>query len=402
MTREEFLRKSMAMGLGLPFLSALALDGCRKAEWPQPPYRTDFTGSVIVVGAGAAGLTAAYWLRRYGVDVRVLEAGPGFGGRVRRADGFADFPLDIGAEWIHTDPSVLARILGDPDLDAAVDIIAYNPQSISFWNGEELRPHNYLRHLYSEWKFKRSTWYGYLEQYLVPPVADRLLFDRPVTAIDHGTDPVRITTAGGEVFEADKVLVTIPVSMLQRDAIAFSPALPAAKREAIDGIFMGDGIKIFVEFRERFYPDLIGFGGILEALTAEDHFIYDAAFRKDSPRHVLGLFAINAPAARYTGLPSGEAIIAEFLAELDRLFDGQASRHYLRHIIQNWSAEPFIRGSYSTTFDGSRPRMVEAIAEPLGERVHFAGEALSLDHQSTVHGACLSAMDAVQRLLQTA
>jgi monoamine oxidase len=389
----------MALGMGLPFLSTLALDGCRKQDILQPPFRTDFTGSVIVVGAGAAGLTAAYWLRRYGVDVRVLEAASGFGGRVRRADGFADFPLDIGAEWIHTDPSVLARILGDPDLDAAVDIIAYNPQTISFWNGEVLKPHNYLRHLYSEWKFKRSTWYGYLEQYLVPAVADRLLFDRPVTAIEHGSDPVRVTTAGGEVFEADKVLVTVPVSMLQREAVAFSPALPAAKRDAIDGIFMGDGIKIFVEFRERFYPDLVGFGGVVEALTAEDQFVYDAAFRKDSPLHVLGLFAINEPAARYTALPSGEAIIAQFLADLDTMFDGQASRHYRRHVIQNWSAEPFIRGSYSTTFNGSRRRMVDALAEPLGERVHFAGEALSFDHQSTVHGACLSAMDAVQRLL---
>ena len=60
----------------------------------------------IVVGAGAAGLTAAYDLFfEDNVKVKVLEASDRIGGRLKRApDEFADFPIDLGGEWIHTDP----------------------------------------------------------------------------------------------------------------------------------------------------------------------------------------------------------------------------------------------------------------------------------------------------------
>ncbi len=67
---------------------------------------------VIVIGAGSAGLTAANHLHRSGVDVRVLEAGSNWGGRMRRLKGFASFPLDLGAEWIHDDPEILGQIIG--------------------------------------------------------------------------------------------------------------------------------------------------------------------------------------------------------------------------------------------------------------------------------------------------
>ncbi|MDT7663837.1 MAG: 1-hydroxy-2-isopentenylcarotenoid 3,4-desaturase, partial [Pseudonocardiales bacterium] len=45
---------------------------------------------VAVVGAGAAGISAAFWLRRAGAHVRVLEAGEQVGGRCRTVerDGF--------------------------------------------------------------------------------------------------------------------------------------------------------------------------------------------------------------------------------------------------------------------------------------------------------------------------
>jgi len=162
---------------------------------------------------------------------------------------------------------------------------------------------------------------------------------------------------------------------------------------------MGDGIKIFVEFSERFYPDFLAFGPIFQALAAEEKFVYDAAFRKDSDRNILGLFAINEPAAAYTRLGSEAEIMARFLAELDEIFAGQASRHYRRHIIQNWSAEPFIRGAYSYSFSGNQRQTVEAITDPLQDKVYFAGEALSIDDQAMVHGACASAFAAVAQML---
>lgn len=59
----------------------------------------DIETSVVVVGAGLAGLTAARRLDRRNVDVRVLEATDRVGGRtLTRTVG--DEPVDLGAQWI--------------------------------------------------------------------------------------------------------------------------------------------------------------------------------------------------------------------------------------------------------------------------------------------------------------
>ena len=56
--------------------------------------------TVIVVGAGVAGLTAAKTLKNQGADVIVLEANPHIGGRLR-TDWSMGAPFEVGAGWIH-------------------------------------------------------------------------------------------------------------------------------------------------------------------------------------------------------------------------------------------------------------------------------------------------------------
>ncbi|BDG02627.1 flavin monoamine oxidase family protein [Anaeromyxobacter oryzae] len=71
---------------------------------------------VIVIGAGAAGLSAASALRASGVDVLVLEARDRAGGRVDTAiDPLLGVPIERGAEFVHGRPPeviALARSAG--------------------------------------------------------------------------------------------------------------------------------------------------------------------------------------------------------------------------------------------------------------------------------------------------
>lgn len=57
--------------------------------------------SVIVIGAGIAGLAAAQRLKAAGFDVKVLEARDRVGGRVHTSTNSAGTTLDLGAGWIH-------------------------------------------------------------------------------------------------------------------------------------------------------------------------------------------------------------------------------------------------------------------------------------------------------------
>ncbi len=55
----------------------------------------------IVIGAGIAGLSAAYHLKNAGIEALVLEGRDRIGGRVWTSRDFADIPVEFGAELIH-------------------------------------------------------------------------------------------------------------------------------------------------------------------------------------------------------------------------------------------------------------------------------------------------------------
>jgi len=59
----------------------------------------------VVIGAGAAGLTAALVLANEGVDIAILEAQDRLGGRIFTVhDPVTSAPVELGAEFVHGRP----------------------------------------------------------------------------------------------------------------------------------------------------------------------------------------------------------------------------------------------------------------------------------------------------------
>lgn len=68
------------------------------------------------------------------------------------------------------------------------------------------------------------------------------------------------------------------------------------------------------------------------------------------------------------------------------------------HLISRWRQDPFARGSYSYLAKGSDPEDRRLLAEPVGDRLYFAGEATHSVYPATVHGAHMSGRRAAQRM----
>src|SRR6185437_1131936 len=113
MSRRRFVAVSAAAS------AALALDAClprRGSGTGLPAPRRDVE-PVLIIGAGIAGLTAAYRLRQHGVPVRIIEAQQRVGGRMfSLRDAFADDQVcELGGELIdsnHASIRALAQELG--------------------------------------------------------------------------------------------------------------------------------------------------------------------------------------------------------------------------------------------------------------------------------------------------
>ncbi|MFZ4102729.1 MAG: NAD(P)-binding protein, partial [Sphingobacterium thalpophilum] len=107
MTRKEFINISGLFGIGLPFQSMFL--SCKKNDDLSAP----FSGKVLVIGAGAGGLSAGYFLKQQGTDFEIIEASSAYGGRMRINTNFADFPIPLGAEWLETSTSIFQEIVND-------------------------------------------------------------------------------------------------------------------------------------------------------------------------------------------------------------------------------------------------------------------------------------------------
>ena len=392
--RRAVIRAGAAAGL------AAVLAGCGdlfgdddEAEGERDLADADEVGSVLVVGAGPAGMSAAALLRRAGVDVRVLEARDTYGGRIKHTLDFVDFPIPLGAEWLHEAPGEL-DVMADQEVD--VELAAYQPDDeVALYTGT-LAVGEMGDDPDGDLKFVGSSWLDFFETYVLPDIEDRIEYGVEVVRVDHTPDTVRLTDADGTEYEADRAIVTVPLKLLQEGRLEFDPPLPRAHQEAIAGADIWGGMKVFVEFSERFYPVFLTFP---DSFTpAGQRLYYDAAYGQDSDRHVLGLFTVGEPAERYQALDEGDELRDVVLGELDEIFDGAASPAYVQHIAQNWDAEPFARAAYLA--DDADWRTPPQLQERFSDRVYLAGDAYtSHDDWSAVDDAARSARDAVRELL---
>lgn len=411
----------------------------------------------LVVGAGAAGLSTAYHLLKAGCKVIVLEANDYIGGRIKNLEDDSPYPIELGASLIHDKTQELytianrqgmlitkhakARFIVNGRLIGVIkllfglklsDLFKIRKIFNSFYSyvGKDM-PLSYLLTLVGAGGIFRKVFSGVYSSSLgtsienvgvrslryslvgaglraekdivsiqvkgafiqllseyVEAVSPWVRLGTVVDSIDYQNDLVSVTTKSGEVVVVNEVVVTVPLSILKSESIKFSPPLPENKQEAIRKLGMGQGVKIALKFKHRVWQKDCSY--IIDCDKNITYFIQN----HQNGRCALVAFIIEAESCS-----SNENMVDSILRDLDTHFHGMASLAFESAHVQNWSQEKYIAGIYSydaVYSEGCR----ETLAESVGDKLYFAGEATVNGHAATVDGALISGKRAAIEIIR--
>lgn len=390
--------------LAIAFTITSCVNWAARAEEKLPEQTAidktyNYNGKVIIIGAGASGLAAGKILEQNNIDYTILEATDRYGGRLKKDTTLAEFPIDIGAEWIHSNPRVLNVIKGKSGNEIDEELVPYKLESAATWDGKKLKPaskfyRNFMYNFMPESKFKNSTWYDFVNENIAKDVTKHIVYNAAVNTIDYSGEKVVITTTDGKTYESDKVLVTVSIGILKSNNITFAPELSADRKKAIESITFNTGLKIALKFSEKFYHDAIN----CKVKSGEKVF-YDIAFKKGAKTDVLGFLCTGKETEKYYALKSEQEIIAQLIKELDEIYDGKASQNYMNeYLIEKWGQYEFTQGTWTQAFQEKKSQL-KILNQPLENKVYFAGEINDPYQQMGVPGAILSGYYSIDKLL---
>lgn len=211
-----------------------------------------------------------------------------------------------------------------------------------------------------------------------------------VQRIDHGGKRLKIETSKG-VISADQAIVTLPTAVLADAERFFTPALPD-KTQAAQNLPLGLADKLFLSLErgEEFEKDSRLFGATDRIATATYHL--RPFGRPQIEVYFGGRLATELEV-------DGERAFVDFaLSELTGLL-GSAFAGRVKPIrIHRWGTDPFARGSYSYALPGMSACRTK-LANPVDDRLFFAGEACSHSDFSTAHGGFITGVTAADQVI---
>lgn len=270
----------------------------------------------LIIGAGAAGLMAAYKLVKAGHKITVLEARNRLGGRIHTIhnDGSSE-RAELGAEFIHGDLPVTKRLLDEAGIKyykSGFEMWQYkdgkftqNEEFVEGWGEflekldelqEDMTMHDFLQKYFAgeanaelrkrvenyiagydtanprdasafalreEWNNEDDDaqhliegGYGAMIHYLAAEIrntGNEIVLNATVTNIEWKQGSVKVSTAENTAYEADRAIIALPLGVLQTGTINFQPELPHS--DAINDIGFGWLIKILLDFDEVFWEN---------------------------------------------------------------------------------------------------------------------------------------------------
>ncbi len=403
---------------------------------------------LVIVGAGAAGLSAAKAAQARGLSFHLIEASHRIGGRAYTEEMAPGMPMDLGCHWMHSaslNPFVAiadrfgfhyrrdgawrmngfkgSRRLTEAEHREIHTGMAANYEAIfaAAERGEDVAVSDVIDHDHP-WAALHAYWFSLATSHDPDEISTVDLADYndtdenwplregygalvarwgaeiPVTLnaaaerIRWGSGGVVVETAKGSVA-GRRLLLTVSTNLLASGRIRFDPVLPEWKLAAVRDLPLGVHNRIGIMLnRDPFGPDAPTSATIL----VEDDVPLATQLRPFGYNYVVGVTGGRHGAWLER---AGAAAAVDFLTERLVAAFGSDIRNALttRTIVTAWGGDPWTLGSYSSALPGATHQRVE-LARPIDDVLFFAGEACSGEFAGTCHGAYLSAVAAVDAM----
>ena len=204
---------------------------------------------------------------------------------------------------------------------------------------------------------------------------------QPVRTIVHRSDasgPGVTVVTDTDSFDADQVVVTVPLGVLAAHSITFDPPMPEFD-ERVARLAMGSLEKVVLRFDHRFWPD-----NVRRMHYVSEHRRFSDWVDISAHSGVPTLVAFHNP--RNADVGSVDERIAGALEVLRIILgpDVQVPVPVAAHAT-DWMADPFALGSYSYIPIGGSADDMLAIGGRWSDRIVVAGEHTVPEYFGTVH-----------------
>jgi monoamine oxidase len=416
--------------------------------------------SVLIVGAGAAGLAAAERLSKSGLEVTILEARERTGGRIHtvHAQGI-DAPIELGAEFVHGSKNTTWEFIRGAKLQT-VQVPDEHWQVTSgewkndseFWDElseltEKINPNapdedfqsllNRSRGLDEKTKWLAKEYVEGVHAADVNQMSIHALKKAEEAAErEGGTRQFRMANGYSELIDSlVRRLAEGNVRLLHNTVVKTVRWEPGhleveAATPAGMNVHHGDAVIVTVPLGVLkagaivFEPQLsdkevaingLAMGSVVKAtlqfrskfwprdfgFVHSDEKWFPTWWTHDKQPILTGW--VGGPRADSLSKEQTNAVEAEAIRELARILKlepGKIQDFLVRSFMHDWANDPFSRGAYSYTPVGM-VEMSGQLAAPVAETIYFAGEATDGDgNQGTVHGAVASGRRAGEQILE--